>query len=74
MACGKLAANFPVAFLGRYGILTTSIGGHVHAAVFTRKPYSSVAGKGLPLQRVDDVCSLALIPFFSGKRTQVTLN
>ena len=74
MARDKWAANFPIAIFCRYGILAKSPGGRVHAAVFTRKPYSSVAGKGLPLQRVDDVCSLALIPFFSGKRTQVTLN
>jgi hypothetical protein len=63
MARGKLPANFLIAFFRRYGILAKSTGGHVHAAAITRKPYSSVAGKRLPLQRVDDVCSLVLVPF-----------
>jgi hypothetical protein len=70
----QLAPNFLVAFFRKYGILTKSIGGHVHAAVLAHKPYSSVAGERLPSQPVDDVCSLGLIPFFPGKPAQAVLN
>jgi hypothetical protein len=68
------ACIFLFSFSENYGILTKSIGGRVHAALVTYKPYFSVASEGKSLQRVDDVCSLGLVPFFRNKRIQVIPN